>query len=156
MGKKGNYKRTPRFTKRLEATFSANGLSFKGILSNLSETGLFIRTNRGFIPNTIVDIEIVMPDNKISHLKGIVRRTIKNPVTLSKNGMGIELIEKDEYYINYVRDLYKELGIDQKDTENNTVEFKIINCKNCGIGNKVKLDKINLHPICGRCGASLS
>lgn len=155
MTNKRDYKRIPRFTKRLEATFSACGLSFKGILSNLSETGLFIRTNRGFIPNTIVDIEIVMPDNKISHLKGIVRRTIKTPVTLSKNGMGIELIEKDEAYMNYVKTLHEELGINLEDSENTQTVYKIINCNKCGISNKVKVEKLNLRPICGRCGAYL-
>jgi hypothetical protein len=75
-------------------TFSSGGLSFRGILSNISSSGIFIRTNRGFTPDTIVDIEVVMPDNKISLLKGVVKRTIKTPLSSMKNGMGVELMEK--------------------------------------------------------------
>ena len=97
------YQRHPRFTKRLEATFSSGGLSFRGILSNISENGMFIRTNRGFAPGTTVDIDIVMPDNTIVALKGIVKRTIKTAITTMKNGMGIELTREDEKYLKFVR-----------------------------------------------------
>jgi hypothetical protein len=78
------YQRHPRFTKRLEATFSSGGLSYRGILSNLSQNGLFIRTNRGFAPGSTVDIELVMPDNALCRLKGIVKRTIKTPMSYGK------------------------------------------------------------------------
>jgi hypothetical protein len=96
-----------------------------------------------------------MPDNRMSYLKGIVRRTIKMPVNLSKNGMGVELIEKDKVYIDYVKTLYEERGLEPKDVKNEATEFKVINCKKCGINNKVKVEKLGLNPICGRCGASL-
>ena len=97
------YKRTKRFTKRLEVTFSSGVLSYRGILSNVSVSGLFIRTNRGFAPGTTVDIELMLPDNTVSSLKGIVRRTIKNPVTTMKNGMGVELIRQDAKYQNFIK-----------------------------------------------------
>ena len=64
MQRQRGYQRSPRYTKRLEVTFSSGNLSFKGILSNISENGLFIRTNRGFAPGTTVDIEVMMPDEK--------------------------------------------------------------------------------------------
>lgn len=160
------YKRTPRFTKRLEVTFSSGVHSFKGILSNISENGLFIRTNRGFAPGVVVDIELVLPDLRVSRLKGIVRRTIKTPVTTTKNGMGIELIEKDQNYIDFFNEFIKETGFenDYKDIEDNPYveqktepppEFLIISCPNCGVKNKVSYKKISLSPKCGKCGASL-
>ena len=98
-----NKRRRQRVTKRLEVKFISSGISFTGILSNLSEGGLFIRTNHGFTPGTIIDIELVMPDDKISFLKGVVRRTIKIPMSLNKNGMGVELIEKDAAFINFLK-----------------------------------------------------
>ena len=103
-----NKRKDPRFTKRLEARFIADGESFVCITSNLSETSLFIRTKRGFAPDSILDIKLVMPDGNISSIKGIVRRTVKVPLSI-KNGMGIELLEKDKTYVQYIKSL-KEQG----------------------------------------------
>ena len=153
MVRERGYQRHPRFTKRLEARFSSGGMSFAGISSNLSESGLFIRTNRGFAPDTAIDIELVMPDGKTSSLKGLVRRTIKTPLS-SKNGMGVELIEKDAAYINFLKSFTEET---ETDTEKITPpEFQIISCPNCGVKNKVSSEKLSLGPKCGRCGTPLT
>jgi hypothetical protein len=153
MVRERGYQRHPRFTKRLEARFSSGGISFTGISSNLSESGLFIRTNRGFAPDTAIDIEMVMPDGKTSSLKGLVRRTIKTPLS-SKNGMGVELIEKDAAYINFLKSFTEET---ETDTEKITPpEFQIISCPNCGVKNKVSSEKLSLGPKCGRCGTPLT
>ena len=153
MVRERGYQRHPRFTKRLEARFSSGGMSFAGISSNLSESGLFIRTNRGFAPDTAIDIELVMPEGKTSSLKGLVRRTIKTPLS-SKNGMGVELIEKDAAYINFLKSFTEET---ETDTEKITPpEFQIISCPNCGVKNKVSSEKLSLGPKCGRCGTPLT
>jgi len=99
-----NKRQQQRFTKRLEAKFIADGESFIGITSNLSESGLFIRNKRGFPPDSMVGIELTMPDGKVSRLKGIVKRTAKGPL-LTKNGMGVSLLKKDETYTNYLKSL---------------------------------------------------
>ena len=154
MVRERGYQRHPRFTKRLEARFSSGGMSFAGISSNLSESGLFIRTNRGFAPDTAIDIELVMPDGKTSSLKGLVRRTIKTPMSTLKNGMGVELIEKDAAYINFLKSFTEET---EPDTEKITPpEFQIISCPNCGVKNKVSSEKLSLGPKCGRCGTPLT
>jgi len=156
------YQRHPRFTKRLEATFSSGGLSFKGILSNISANGLFIRTSRGFAPGSIVDIELIMPDNRISLLKGIVKRTIKTPITSSRNGMGVELLEKDTIFMDYVQSFREEPGTVQepeqeiKQATPQAQEFHIISCPNCGVKNKVLSEKLALGPKCGKCGTPLN
>ncbi len=154
MVREREYQRHRRFTKRLEARFSSGGMSFAGISSNLSESGLFIRTNRGFAPDTAIDIELVMPDGKTSSLKGLVRRTIKTPMSTLKNGMGVELIEKDAAYINFLKSFTEET---EPDTEKITPpEFQIISCPNCGVKNKVSSEKLSLGPKCGRCGTPLT
>jgi hypothetical protein len=99
-----NKRQQQRFTKRLEAKFIADGESFIGITSNLSENSLFIRTKRGLPPDSIVDIELTMSDGKVSRLKGIVKRTAKGHL-LTKNGMGVFLLEKDETYTSYLMSL---------------------------------------------------
>jgi hypothetical protein len=147
------YQRHPRFTKRLEATFSSGETAYKGILSDISENGVFIRTNRGFAPGSTVDIELVMPDNTISYLKGIVRRTTKTSMSLMKNGMGIELINKDETFSNFLKS-YKVFQEPVTDTPASPA-FLIIPCPICGIKNKVSTKKLALNPKCGKCGNSL-
>jgi hypothetical protein len=143
--------------KRLEVTFSSGNLSNKGILSNISENGIFIRTNRGFAPGTTVDIEVMMPDESISHLKGIVKRTIKTPLTAVKNGMGIELFQKDEPFLSFVRSYgeRKETEPAPEKEKSTPPEFQIIICSGCGVKNKVLTNKLSLGPKCGKCGIPL-
>ena len=94
-----------RFVKRLKTKFYMDEVSFTGISSNISKSGLFIRTSKGFSPDTIINIEMVMPDNTISNLKGIVTRTIKTPFTSMKNGMGVKLLEKDVIFMDFIKSL---------------------------------------------------
>ncbi|HLA00286.1 MAG TPA: PilZ domain-containing protein [Thermodesulfovibrionales bacterium] len=147
-----NKRKNLRFTKRLEARFIADGESFVGITSNLSETGLFIRTKRGFAPDSILDIKLIMPDGNTSSIKGIVKRTVKVPLSI-KNGMGIELLEKDETYMRYVKSLRE--GDERSPDKKPVDEFQIIPCPSCQAKNKVRRDKIALGPRCGKCKTPL-
>jgi len=52
--------------------------------------------------DTTIDIELSLPDNRISLLKGIVRRTTRTGISSVKNGMGVEIIEKDQTFIDFV------------------------------------------------------
>lgn len=172
-----------RFTKRFESTFSSDGLSYRGISSDLSAGGLFIRTQNGFMPGTIIDIAIYLPDNKLSSIKGIVRRTIKIPLTTAKNGMGVELIERDSKYL----DILKDIAISGVHEENvhqpnpagrhepvhepkehkapaedkgfesirNKAETVTITCQNCKVKNRVYKAMLLLRPKCGKCGEVL-
>jgi hypothetical protein len=157
MQKQRGYQRFPRYTKRLEVTFSSGHLSFKGILSNISENGIFIRTNRGFAPGTTVDIEVMMPDESISHLKGIVKRTVKTPLTAVKNGMGVELTQKDDSFLSFVRSYREGQETEPAPEKEKSIplEFQIIVCSGCGVKNKVLVNKLSLGPKCGKCGISL-
>jgi Tfp pilus assembly protein PilZ len=158
MQKQRGYQRFPRYTKRLEVTFSSGNLSYKGILSNISENGIFIRTNRGFAPGTTVDIEVMMPDQKISHLKGIVKRTVKTPLTAVKNGMGVELTQQDQAFLNFVRSYGEGQKTEPAPEKEKSIppEFQIIICSACGVKNKVLTNKLSLGPKCGKCGKSLT
>ena len=52
-------------------------------------------------------MELVLPDKTISSVKGIVKRTTKVAGSNRECGMGIELIEKDTMYVNFVKALTK-------------------------------------------------
>ncbi|HMK48983.1 MAG TPA: PilZ domain-containing protein [Thermodesulfovibrionales bacterium] len=101
-------RRHPRFIRRLAAKFIVNNESYTGISSDFSENGLFIRTNRGCSANNHIDIELIMPDNSVSSLKGIVRRTKKTPIPSIKNGMGIEITERDRRFVDFLRAIAEE------------------------------------------------
>jgi Tfp pilus assembly protein PilZ len=149
------HQRATRFTKRLEARFRSGGLTYTGILSNFSQTGLFVRTNRGFTPGTTIDIELVLPNNEVSVLKGVVRRTIKTQMSSLGNGMGVELIEKDSIYSDFMKSFCDVIDSKTPAKNNNSQEFKMIYCPNCGVKNKVAYKKLVLGPKCGKCGTPL-
>ena len=93
-----------RYTSRCEIEFSMNGTTYRGISSNLSQNGLFIRTRKPFTADTIIDLMVHFPNGSTSKLKGITRRAIRNPLD-NQNGMGIELIEKDSNYFDFVNSI---------------------------------------------------
>ena len=99
----------PRFIKRLTTKFFSDDASYMGITSDLSQNGLYIRTKNGVIPNSVIDIELYMPDLRVARLKGIVRRTYRTHMNSIKNGMGIEIIENDETFIHFVKSSLKTL-----------------------------------------------
>ncbi len=158
-----------RFIRRLETEFSAEGKSYIGISSDFSFTGLFVRTNHPFVPGTIVNLTVHLPDGKASRMKGSVRRAMKTPAVAIKNGMGIELIEKDDNYMNFIGSFLespvKEPAAspptsDASATEeirsaDAAVEFLILKCPQCGIRNKVNRSTLPLGPRCGKCSAPL-
>ncbi len=163
-------RQSQRFTKRLEVTFSANGSKHRGISSDLSSGGLFIRTQNGLTPGSMVDIEVYLPDDKVGQLKGIVRRTTKTALSVIKNGMGVELIDRDQNFLEFLR---KFDMIENQSPEDPTPSAKvqegnlggqktdvapesvIIVCPNCNIKNRVRAPSFSLGAKCGKCGAVL-
>jgi hypothetical protein len=157
-----------RFIRRLEAEFTADDKNYRGISSDLSISGLFIRTNHAFAPGTLVDIVIHLPDSTDAKLKGKVRRSFKSIVSL-KNGMGIEIIENDPRYINFVKTVFPgglegpgteggqpDIPVQKSTDEPPPPEFTIITCPRCRVKNKVITAKLPLGPNCGKCGSSLT
>jgi hypothetical protein len=159
-----------RFIKRLETEFSADGKDYRGISSDLSLTGLFIRTNHAFSPGTVVDILLHLPTGSSAKLKGRVRRALKTHVISLKNGMGIELLEKDDIYITFLdaflagRDeatRESAAGTEKHATGEGSPnqappEYVIAACSNCNVKNRINRSKLALGPKCGKCGRPLN
>ncbi|MBI5639985.1 MAG: PilZ domain-containing protein [Nitrospirae bacterium] len=108
-----NKREQRRFIKRCEVEFTADNVTVRGISSDFSLTGLFIRTNHPLPPDTVFDMVIYLPDGTPLKLKGkTVRaakmgtgRVIGTPVKSMKNGMGVEIIEKNADYLHFMRSL---------------------------------------------------
>lgn len=136
---------------------------------------MFIRTNRAFAPDSIIDIELQLPDDTIAKLKGRVRRAIRTPLHVVKNGMGIELLEVDENFKRFIKKEYNE-EVDyvtgtssvpppasKPEAASSTPppagdpdEAVIIRCSNCNAKNKIRRSKLHLGPKCGKCKDPLS
>ncbi len=118
-----NKRQQQRFVKRCEIKFSSNNRTHRGISSNFSLNGLFIKTERPLIRDTLLDIVVYLPDGSTSLLKGKVARPAKAakaplrnnvrsaktphriPLYISKNGMGVSVVEKDVNYLHFIRSL---------------------------------------------------
>lgn len=106
-------RRQKRLLKRCTAEFKADGQTYTGICKNLSIDGLFIKTRKPLGPDKIIEMIVNLPDGSTSKLTGRVTRATKDPYSSileragvpSKDGMGIQLIEKDANYLTFVTSL---------------------------------------------------
>ena len=114
-----------RFDKQLYVKLKSGSLISWGKLSDISENGLFIGSNRGFMIGTAIDIEIFMPDNRISLLKGIVRRIIELPESARQFGIGVELTEKDTAYRHLLK-LLNGQGEKLAQTQSSTCDKEVV------------------------------
>lgn len=98
-------RRHRRIVKRLETEFSSGGSGSRGISSDISAGGLFVRTSKPFTPDTLLDLTLHLPGNMVSRLKGKVRWAAKMGQLTGKSGMGIEIVENDENFVNFFNTL---------------------------------------------------
>ncbi|HYQ48278.1 MAG TPA: PilZ domain-containing protein [Thermodesulfovibrionales bacterium] len=160
-----------RFVRRLETEFVGDGKNYRTISSNFSRYGLFIRTNHAFIPGTELDIIVHLPDGTSCNLRGLVRRAIRTTVVSLKNGMGIELTHRDSNYVRFLKEFDPTETDDPSSFTAHTPsqtepqpraghsvppEFLIITCKECGVKNKVRSERLSHGPRCGKCGSPIS
>lgn len=95
-----------RHTKRLPVVFSNGDSEFIGTTSNLSSTGLFIRTKKALSPGTLLKMVLeVDKDNKI-HLEGEVVWSLKTGLIDFKNGMGVKLKSIPQTYEELIKKGY--------------------------------------------------
>ncbi len=97
-----------RFGTKLHVKLRSGSLISWGILSDVSEDGLFVRCNQNFVLDAVIDIEIFLRHDS-SLIKGVVRRIVELPEPNRKFGIGIELIEKDGTYRRLLKFLKEEI-----------------------------------------------
>lgn len=159
-----------RFRKRVEVEFRVGGRTLKGISSDVSENGIFIRTRNSLVPGSPIEMTLYMPDGHVSKAKGLVRRSVKTSSNIIKNGMGIEVLEYDREYGAFLKglvgdlrgpalapDLTSEPGSKEVPPVAETAppEDLVMDCPSCGVKNKLSTAKLSLGPRCGKCGEPL-
>ena len=104
-----------RLHTKLYVNLRSESITVTGLLCDVSDNGLFIKCTRDFALGEAIDVEIFMPDNNDSLVKGRVKRKIKLHETYRKHGVGIELIEKDARYINFVKSVLEKSEMETVD-----------------------------------------
>ena len=106
---KSGEKRQKRISKRLSVRFGPDQLEALGFTDDLTSISLFIKTNRVFVPSTVLKIQITLPNDKKIDLTGKVVWAKKVPLNLirhvKKSGMGIHLLKIPEPYTQFIRTL---------------------------------------------------
>jgi hypothetical protein len=91
--------------------YYANGQAYKGISRDISLNGHFIETVNFLDSDSELDILIYLPNGLTSKLRGKIRRIFQKSPNgesnmTSKQGMGIEIIEKDLNYSRFITSMY--------------------------------------------------
>jgi hypothetical protein len=113
-----NKRKLRRFSHRCKVAFTVDGVTHRGLSSNFSLNGLFIRTNHPFPPETLLDIVIYLPNDLTAQVKGKVVRASKDPLrgTIGREGgyrekgVGVTIIEKEPLYLHFIRALLSREG----------------------------------------------
>jgi len=81
-----------------------------GYTTDISATGLFIKSSTIFPPKTVLKIALTLPDERVILLSGEVMWSKRVPPQLArlvrKNGMGVRLRQPDPTYLG----LFKSAG----------------------------------------------
>ncbi|MBS1112007.1 MAG: PilZ domain [Nitrospirae bacterium] len=93
-----------RHTKRLPVIFSNGDSEFAGTTSNLSSTGLFIRTRKALNPGTLLKIVLEVDKDKKINLEGEVAWSLKTGLADFKNGMGVKLKDIPQAYEELIKE----------------------------------------------------
>lgn len=91
-----------RYSKKLTVRINSESLRRSGIMRDVSENGMFVMSSRDFSKNMAINIELSLPDNKTSLLKGTITRNMGILGSSWLTGVGIKLTEKDETFHNFL------------------------------------------------------
>ena len=107
-----NKRRNDRIGKRLFVRFGKEKPDKVGFTEDVSETGLFIKTNTVFNPGTHLKLELTLPDEKVIQVAGLVMWAKQVPQNLlrftKKCGMGVRLTQNSEHFTRFVAMLNRE------------------------------------------------
>jgi hypothetical protein len=103
-----NKRKDKRFNAQLYVKLHSGALTAWGLLDDVSERGLFVKSIRGFPIGETINLDIFMPDNSISSLKAVVRRNVELPEQYRKFGVGVEVLEQDMTYRDFLKKLHEQ------------------------------------------------
>lgn len=97
-----------RKIKRLSVVYSDGTVEHRATTSDISHTGIFIRTRKTFRPGTHLRIVLELDDSRTVTLTGVVTRLVKLGTTVFKDGIGVKLTSHPQEYKELVEKLLKQ------------------------------------------------
>lgn len=94
-----------RHIRRLPVQYGKTGYDHEAFTSNLSPTGLFLRTMAAFPSGTRVQVRLTLPDGRALELAGTImwaRKTAPQLAESMKSGMGVRLDQSSPAYVVYL------------------------------------------------------
>lgn len=92
-----------RYIVKLPVVIKAGDTTVMGTTVRVSERGFFVRAQQGFLIGSPVEITLNLTDDISCCLKGVVKYVRRTDFIQRDNGMGIELTEKDERYLEFIQ-----------------------------------------------------
>jgi uncharacterized protein (TIGR02266 family) len=88
---------------RVTCRFGANGADRTGFTKNVSETGLFLKTNQVFPPGTTIHVTLQFPDREFAFWATVVwaKKVPPNLAHILECGMGVRFIEPTPEWLAY-------------------------------------------------------
>jgi hypothetical protein len=95
-----------RIPARIQTRFFCGSRIYAGDITDISEKGMFVRTEMRLPVNSRIDIMILV-DGKVMNVPVSVRRTVNenNSGGAVASGMGVELTRSVQKYVDYVHSL---------------------------------------------------
>jgi uncharacterized protein (TIGR02266 family) len=94
-----------RHIRRLPVQYGKTAYDHEAFSSNLSPTGLFLRTMAAFPSGTRVQVRLTLPDGRALELAGTImwaRKTAPQLAESMKSGMGVRLDQSSPAYVVYL------------------------------------------------------
>jgi len=98
-------KNARRYIKRFPVAFSDGRTEYSAVTSNISSTGIFIRTRKALPPGTRLHIRLEVDRGRYIALEGVVAWALKTGIVDFKDGMGVRLEIIPEEYKALIRSL---------------------------------------------------
>ncbi len=93
---------TERVPANLDTRFLYDDMFYSGRILNLSENGMFISTMK-YVPSESKFLVVIRIKNEIYKMPAKVKRVTRR--NTYSDGIGVELIEPDEEYLKYLKEL---------------------------------------------------
>lgn len=89
-----------RYPSNMQARFFYGDMVYEGMVTDISEKGMFISTEMRFSQSQVIDV-LLMIDKKVLKVPVAVRRSVKHDSDGS-GGVGVELLRTPGRYIDHV------------------------------------------------------
>jgi hypothetical protein len=98
-------RRGRRHRRRLLTEFAPCGYAecHRGVSTSLSETGFFLKSRHVYRVGVMLEVRMSLSPERTCSLRGVVRYARKVLLMRYKNGMGVEILEGDPTYVDFIR-----------------------------------------------------